>query len=143
MEIATVDYKTTWNHDGRTYDVHVPELSLPKCSNCGELSFDRDANIRIENEFRSQLGLLHPEDIRTNREKLSLSQQELADLIGASVHALARWESGGQFQQRAQDKLLRLLFFTPDARAALERDFKPMSRSAQSSVESSSASVAG
>jgi putative zinc finger/helix-turn-helix YgiT family protein len=124
MEIATVDYATEWNHDGRTYQVHVRDLAVPKCTNCDELSFDHEADVRLEAEFRKLLDLLSPEEIRTNREKLSLSQQELADLIGASIHALERWESGGQIQQRTQDKMLRLVFFTPDARAALERGFR-------------------
>jgi putative zinc finger/helix-turn-helix YgiT family protein len=140
MEIATVDYSTDWNYDGRTYRVHVPNLSVPKCSNCGALSFDRDADLQTEAEFRKLLGILFPAEILANRERLGLSQQQLADLIGASVHAVERWESGGQIQQRTQDKLLRLLFFTPDVRAALERDLESASTATGPPVEAVSVS---
>ncbi|HEX3315600.1 MAG TPA: type II TA system antitoxin MqsA family protein [Gemmataceae bacterium] len=127
MEISTVDYTTRYDLDGCKYDVHVADLSVPKCTNCGTLSFDRDANLRLDAEFRKQLGLLSPEEIRTNREELGLSQQQLADLIGTSIHSLARWEAREQIQQRTLDKMLRLVFFTPDARAALERNLQPVS----------------
>src|SRR5262249_13980756 len=67
MEIAVIPYSAEFDHDGRKYQVHVPDLSIPKCTNCGELSFDREADHRLEAEFRKQLGLLTPEEIRTNR----------------------------------------------------------------------------
>jgi putative zinc finger/helix-turn-helix YgiT family protein len=143
MEIATVDYSTDWIYDGRTYRVHVPNLSVPKCSNCGAMSFDRDADLQTEAEYRKLLGILCPDEIRSNRERLGLSQQQLADLISASIHEVERWESGGQIQQRAQDKMLRLVFFMPAARVALEGSSEPEPRTPPASVESRPASVAG
>jgi putative zinc finger/helix-turn-helix YgiT family protein len=143
MVLATISYATRYDHDGRKYDVQVSGLSIPKCNNCGELSFDRDADLQLEAEYRKQLGILYPDEIRSNRERLGLSQQQLADLISASIHEVERWESGGQIQRRAQDKLLRLVFFTPAARAALERNFGLAPRTPSAAVESRSAGVAG
>jgi len=37
---------------------------------------------------------MSPEDIKTIRKKLNLTQQKLADLIGARQHTVARWETG-------------------------------------------------
>lgn len=124
MEIATIPYSAKFDHDGRKYEVQVSDLSVPKCANCGTLSFDRDAELRLEAEFRKLLGLLMPDEIRTHRLNRGLSQQQLADLIGISVSTLSRWETGAQIQQRSLDKMLRLVFFTPDARAALENNFQ-------------------
>jgi len=36
---------------------------------------------------------MSPEDIKTIRKKLNLTQQKLADLIGARQHTVARWET--------------------------------------------------
>ncbi len=124
MEIATFAYSAEYDHDGRKYVVRVPDLSAPKCANCGTLSFDRVAELRLETEFRKTLGLLLPAEIRRHRLSRGFSQQQLADLIGISVSTLSRWETGAQIQQRSLDKMLRLVFFTPDARAALESNFE-------------------
>ena len=35
---------------------------------------------------------MSPKDIKGIRETLSLTQQELADMIGAQQHTVARWE---------------------------------------------------
>jgi putative transcriptional regulator len=35
-----------------------------------------------------------PDELKAIRESLNLTQSELASLIGASVHALRKWEQG-------------------------------------------------
>jgi AcrR family transcriptional regulator len=35
-------------HDGRKYQVNIPALSVPRCSNCGELIIDPAADKQIE-----------------------------------------------------------------------------------------------
>jgi len=37
---------------------------------------------------------MSPDEIKRIREILSLTQQKLADLIGARQHTVARWETG-------------------------------------------------
>lgn len=74
VEPATVDYSTTIEHDGRAYEVSVLELPVARCQTCGEIVLDDDANRRISETFRAQLGLLTPARIRQSRERLGLTR---------------------------------------------------------------------
>lgn len=116
---AVVSYTCEADHDGRNYTIKVPTLKVPRCANCGELVLDSAANRQITESFRQQLGLLAPELIRRNREALGLTQRELAGHLGIAEATLSRWETGGQIQQRALDRLLRLYFSFGNIRAAL------------------------
>jgi putative zinc finger/helix-turn-helix YgiT family protein len=116
---STMEYRTEIAYDGRTYTVTVPDLEVPRCQKCGTLILDSPANRRIDDTFRQQLGLLQPEEIRRNRERLNLTQRELAARLGIAEATLSRWETGGQFQQRSLDRLLRLYFEMPEVRDAL------------------------
>src|SRR5256885_447823 len=80
--LASVPYVTQFEHDGRKYTVSIPDLVLPRCANCGTMSFDSEADDQICREFRKLAGLLQPEEIRSSRLALNLTQQALADLIG-------------------------------------------------------------
>jgi putative zinc finger/helix-turn-helix YgiT family protein len=119
MTLAAVDYATQFTHDGRQYSFTIPGLVVPRCGNCGEISLDPVATEQITAAFRKQAGLLAPEQIREQRQALRLTQQELADLLGIGVHTLCRWETGGQIQQRAFDRILRAFFKVPELRQAL------------------------
>ena len=105
-------------HDGRVYAVEVSRLRVPKCQACGELIFDDVADEQIAAALRQQLGLLSAEQIRGNREELSLSQRELAEQLGVAVETISRWENGVLTQTRAMDRYLRVYFGVPAARAA-------------------------
>ncbi len=73
---ATVRHTSEIKHDGRHYTVEVPRLRVPRCSACGELVFDNEADDQIAQALRQQLGLLSGEQIRKNREDLGLSQRK-------------------------------------------------------------------
>ena len=105
-----------------TYTVTVPELKVPRCQSCGELVLDSAANRQITEALRQHLRLLTPGQIRTNRETLGLTQRQLASHLGIAEATLSRWETGGQIQQRALDRLLRLYFSSPSVRATLADD---------------------
>jgi putative zinc finger/helix-turn-helix YgiT family protein len=107
---STSPYSVQMEHDGRTYAVSIPDLVAPRCQECGELVLDDAANERISGAFRQQLGLLTPEQIRANRERLGMTQRQLAGRLGIAEATLSRWETGGQIQQRALDRFLRLFF---------------------------------
>jgi len=70
MQLATVSYTTTIEHDNRTYRVELPTLSVPQCANCQALSLDEEADRQISAAFRREARLLTPEEIRLGREKL-------------------------------------------------------------------------
>jgi putative zinc finger/helix-turn-helix YgiT family protein len=116
---ATVAYAATLEHDGRPYDVRVPDLRVPRCEKCGKLVMTDDANRRITEALRAEAKLLSPAAIRQHREALGLTQKQLAARLGLAEATLSRWETGGQIQQRAMDRLLRLFFAFANVRSAL------------------------
>jgi putative zinc finger/helix-turn-helix YgiT family protein len=119
MELVTISYTVQFDHDGRKYQVTVPDLSVPRCAKCSAISLDEKADRQIDAAFRKQAGLLAPEEIRRQRTALKLTQEELAEAIGIASTTLSRWETGGQIQQRSLDKLLRLFFELPEVRRVL------------------------
>jgi putative zinc finger/helix-turn-helix YgiT family protein len=125
MQLATVVYTTTIEHDGRAYQVEVPALTVPQCGHCQSISIDDEADRQISAAFRRQARLLAPEEIRQGREKLELTQKELANLLGVGEATVSRWETGAQIQQRAMDRFLRLCLASPAAVELLRSDFQP------------------
>jgi len=122
MALAKIPYTAEVSHDGRKYTVNIQELEVPKCSNCGAISFDEEANRQISDAFHHEARLLTGERIREGRERLGLNQQVFAELLGISVSTLSRWETGGQIQQRAFDRFLRAVFGLPELRNLLSHD---------------------
>jgi putative zinc finger/helix-turn-helix YgiT family protein len=116
VELAPIAYHIEICHDGRKYDIDIPELVVPKCKNCGNFSLDDEANRIIDNAFRDQANLLTPENIREGRDKLGLNQQQIAEHLGIAVSTLSRWETGAQIQQRVMDRYLRAFFALPKLR---------------------------
>jgi putative zinc finger/helix-turn-helix YgiT family protein len=119
VQPAIIQHASQIKHDGRLYTVAVPTLRVPRCSACGELVFDSDADEQIARAFRAKLGLLSGDQIRKNREDLGLSQRILAEHLGVAMETISRWENGALTQTRAMDRYLRVYFGVPAARAAL------------------------
>ncbi len=117
--IATIPYELQMEHDRRKYEVSIAALSVPQCTKCGNFSLDHEASDQITCAFRKQIGLLQPEEIRQQREKLGLSQQELADLLDVGASEIAWWENGERLQQRHMDRFLRAFFAVPELRRTL------------------------
>ena len=130
MHLATVPYMTTIEHDGRTYRVEIPALTVPQCANCQVISLDDGADQEISAAFRREAGLLAPEEVRQGREKLGLTQKQFANLLGVGEATVSRWETGAQIQQRAMDRFLRVCFNSPAAVKLLASDFQPSARGA-------------
>jgi putative zinc finger/helix-turn-helix YgiT family protein len=116
---AAVNYTAEIHHDGELHQVVLPDLKTPRCSACGTIVLDDAANRQISAALRKQFGILRPDEIQAAREALGLTRQQLADQLGVGEATLARWEDGGQIQQRAHDNLLRLFFELPAVRATL------------------------
>jgi putative zinc finger/helix-turn-helix YgiT family protein len=130
MQLATVPYAATIEHDGRAYRLEIPALTVPRCDNCQALSIDDEADRQISAAFRQVARLLAPEEIRQGREELRLTQKQFANLLGVGEATVSRWETGAQIQQRAMDRFLRVCFATPAAVELLRTDFQPSARGA-------------
>lgn len=111
---AVEDTVVELQHDGVPYAVTVPSLDIGRCTACAEQTFSYDSTGRIEDALRVAAGILMPHDIVAARLRLALTPEQLAGQLGVHEAVYARWESGGQLQSRAFDKLLRLYFADPD-----------------------------
>jgi putative zinc finger/helix-turn-helix YgiT family protein len=130
MQVATVPYTITIDHDGRAYRVEIPALTVPQCGSCKAISIDDEADQQISAAFRAEARLLTPGEIRLGREKLGLTQKQFANLLGVGEATVSRWETGAQIQQRALDRFLRVCFGSPAAVELLAHDFQPSARGA-------------
>ena len=88
--------------------VVIDDATWEKCTTCGEEILPPEVYRRLEIERRKQSGLLSPDEIRGVRERVGLSQEAIARLLGLGLKTYARWESGQSVQNRANDNLIRL-----------------------------------
>jgi putative zinc finger/helix-turn-helix YgiT family protein len=87
----------------------VAVVPVWECSNCGFGYLDAKGQ-EIEHEALCRhIGVLSPRDIRALRERLSLTQEQLAGLTGFGVASIKRWERGALIQNKSADILLRLV----------------------------------
>lgn len=90
-----------------------------RCATCGEevyLPGQMDATLhRASAKIRVEEGLLLPEEIRSIRESLGLTQSALEELLGVGPKTVVRWEKGTVFQNGATDSLLRTIRDVPRA----------------------------
>lgn len=85
------------------------EVPAWRCTNCGFEFTDGDAEeVRHEAVCR-YLGVLSPREVRELRSNYRLTQSEFAQLTGFGEASIKRWETGLNIQNKAADKLLRLL----------------------------------
>jgi DNA-binding transcriptional regulator YiaG len=111
--------ETELEHDGRKYQVSMPNFQVAKCEKCGAIVLDDDANVRLSDALRREAGLLLPSEILQKRESLGLTQKALAGYLLIAEATLSRWETGAQIRQRAMDAFLRVYFQSEDARQIL------------------------
>jgi len=112
-------YATKIAYEGKIYPVVVKRLKTPRCRRCQYIFPDLDAHDQITIEFLRQMNLLTPDEIRSRREALNLTQKQLASYLGIAEATLSRWETAGQIQQRSLDNLLRIFFAFPEVRRKL------------------------
>ena len=106
-------------------DVWVPDVPHLRCPVCGEVVLRRDDARRLRGlalaRYREEHHLLSAEEIRTLRERLGLTQSELARLLRLGANTVSRWESGRNVQAAAMDVLLRLIRDVPGTLEYLRR----------------------
>ncbi len=120
VQPVVMPYTTEVNYDNELHTVHVPEMTIPQCRDCGELVFSGNIAEPIYDALRKQLQLLHPDELRAGRQRLGLSQKAFAERLGVSERTIADWEDGFAIQSRAMDNLLRVYLALPEVRAVLK-----------------------
>lgn len=82
-----------------------------KCTTCNEEFDDPESSYdqaeAAYREYRKCHGMLQPEEIRELRDKFSLTQVELAKLLGWGLVTISRYENGA-LQEPSHEKSLRL-----------------------------------
>lgn len=92
----------------------IPAVTGEYCPACGEAVFDRDESTRISAamlDFNKQVNasIVDPAFIASVRKKLSLDQQQAAEIFGGGVNAFSRYETGRTKPPLALVKLLKVL----------------------------------
>lgn len=116
---ATISYNAEVKHDGKLHKFRIPKLKLDKCQSCGEEFFTNATDEQMTDCLRSEIGLLHPEEIRRQLQLLGVSQRTFAGHLRIAQETVSRWMTGLAIQNRALDTLMRIYFAYPDVRKNL------------------------
>jgi HTH-type transcriptional regulator/antitoxin MqsA len=97
------------------------ESRFTHCETCGEEFYSRaqsrEATRSSSRELRKHEGLLTPQEIKSIRQSLGLTQVQLQEKLGLGKKSVVRWEAGTVCQSRAADRLIRSLQQTLVAQA--------------------------
>src|SRR5512139_3561825 len=104
-------------------EIAVRSAAHLACPKCGEVVLRHRDSRRLGEDaaaiYRQRHGLLSAEEIRALRERLHLTQADLAHLLRLGANTVSRWESGRNVQTGAMDILLRLIRDLPGSVAYL------------------------
>ena len=98
-------------------EITVTGVTHLRCPECNEILLRLDEARALRAGaiaiYRKRYDLLSGDVIRALRERLNLTQVQLAELLRLGVNTLSRWESGRNVQTAAMDVLLRLVRDVP------------------------------
>lgn len=119
-EMREVTEPTVVRFPGRSVTVTATFL---RCGSCGKELW-RPGQVEATHraaaaQVRRDEDLLMPEEIRSIRESLGLTQEEFERLLRAGKKTVTRWETGEVFQARTADELMRVIRDVPGAAAYL------------------------
>lgn len=108
------NFTTTYTINGHEYTVTAPALFD---SNTNELIPDKELDDQAaeiaRQQYRAEMGLLSPQELKQYRAKVGLSQRNLAELTGLSPNTIALYEAGA-FPTKANNRLLKSLIANDD-----------------------------
>lgn len=106
-------------------EVSVPSAAHLRCPKCDEVVLRFSDSRRLQEDaiaiYRRKHALLSADEIRGIRERLGLTQSELARLLHLGANTISRWESGRNVQTEALEMLLRLIRDLPGSLEYLRR----------------------
>lgn len=103
----------------------IPDATWRECANCGEQLLPPELQQRLAETSRTRQGLLLPRRIKAVREKLGLTQVQMAERLGIGEKTYTRWEAGRSIQNKSSDNLIRLMDRSPEQFAAIEAQRDP------------------
>lgn len=108
------NFTTTYTINGHEYTVTALALFD---SNTNELIPDKELDDQAaeiaRQQYRDEMGLLSPQELKQYRAKVGLSQRNLAELTGLSPNTIALYEAGA-FPTKANNRLLKSLIANDD-----------------------------
>lgn len=106
-------------------EMAVSNATHLRCPKCHEvvLRMDEARKLRARalDAYRGRYALLSADEIRSVRERLRLTQAQLARLLRLGGNTISRWESGRNVQTAAMDVLLRLIRDIPESLRYLKK----------------------
>jgi DNA-binding transcriptional regulator YiaG len=81
----------------------------------------RKAEDEADTRYREKYELMPPDEIRSLRERIGLTQADLADVLRVSELKVSRWETGRTVQSATIDALLRLIRDVPGSLEYLKK----------------------
>ena len=128
----------TFEYKGNT--TIVSNYITYECAVCGEAVVDHETlkeSGKILKDFQRKVdGRLTGTQIKAIRAKLTLTQEQLAHIIGGGLKSVARYESGRVCQSKGMDNLLRILDAYPHTLKVIQRnESRSVSKSKVTSIE--------
>lgn len=100
-------------------DIAVLNSTYLLCPKCKEIVLRLDETRKLRESaierYRKKYHLLSSDEIRSFRERLGLTQAELAKLLRLGANTISRWEAGRNVQTQAMDILFRLIRDVPES----------------------------
>lgn len=117
MDLVTDCRNISYNYKGES--TIIPDVKGDFCVACGEAVLDKEESQRVSTAmlaFNKQVNsaIVDPTFISKVRKKLSLDQQEAAQIFGGGVNAFSRYENGKTKPPLALVKLLKILDRHPE-----------------------------
>ena len=103
----------------------IADAVWEECEACGEQIIGHELDQALDAESRRRQGLLSPSEIKAIRERVGLSQAQIAGLMGVGSKTYTRWETGKSIQNKSNDNLIRLINQDPSVLARLEAQRRP------------------
>ncbi len=100
-------------------------VRIATCGTCGFAARPADAVLAEHAAVCRHSGLLAPEDIVAARNRLGLTQQELATRTGFGIASIKRWETGRNLQNVSSDRALRAVLEIDTNPGRAEKSAKP------------------
>ncbi len=106
------NFTTEYLFGGKTYKITAPaRFDAETDQPIYDAELDERATEMARQAYRNDMGLVSPAELKGFRDKVGLSQRDLAELTGLSMNTIALYEAGA-FPSEDDNKLLKNLIST-------------------------------